>query len=152
MINLLPDRVFRKFPLPLSIIHYPRVSGKISGNFPENVLNGFPLSCLMEINGNTPTKKRKLRSWLWEHYKASPSDLPEATCNHCGVVIITSNGTNKMKNHLVSHSIFKSDSTNPSETKKPKPENPLHQVITTKLYVFYFLFTVNSLFARKITS
>jgi len=44
-----------------------------------------------------------------------------------------------MKNHLLAHSVLKPESTNPShdhDTKKIKTENPLQQVITTKLAIF----------------
>jgi hypothetical protein len=89
---------------------------------------------------NTPknTKKRKVRSWVWAHYKPSQAEAT-CTCNHCGELISTHNGTNKMKNHLLSHSVFKPESTVPSEMKKIKTENPNDQLITTKLYVSYFL-------------
>lgn len=84
------------------------------------------------------TKKRKVRSWVWEHFKPSTSEV--ASCNHCGELVSIINGTNRMKNHLMAHGVLKPETTLPSEVKKIKTENPLQQVITTKLYVSLILF------------
>jgi hypothetical protein len=86
----------------------------------------------MEISPQS-AKKRSVRSWVWEHFKVSSPT--EASCNHCVDLVSSINGTNKLKHHLLSHSIFKPETnTTVKATKRMKTENPLQQVITTKLY------------------
>jgi hypothetical protein len=48
-------------------------------------------------NDGTP-KKRKQRSWLWDHYTAIGDNV--ARCKSCPKEYNSKNGTNAMKNHL----------------------------------------------------
>lgn len=61
-------------------------------------------------------KKRKVRSWVWDHYSEIGSNLAE--CTNCFVHITCQNGTNSMKNHLdKKHNIQKIELV---QEKKPK--------------------------------
>jgi hypothetical protein len=57
----------KDFPeISISIFHYPLSTTfrKLSGNFPESVLNDFPLSNLMEINGKYSQEYKKKKGTL----------------------------------------------------------------------------------------
>ena len=76
-------------------------------------------------------KKRKHRSWLWDHFKESSKD--NAECLICEDLISIKHGTNTMKNHLSR----KHDLNNPSEEvqKKGKPIFGASDAANRKLYV-----------------
>jgi hypothetical protein len=68
----------------------------------------------MEIDDRN--KKRKVRSWVWEHYNEISSNFAE--CTNCFAQIPCQNGTNSMKNHLEKkHNIQKIELV---QEKKPK--------------------------------
>jgi hypothetical protein len=47
------------------------------------------------------------RSWVWKHFVEHKSDKQIAVCSVCEGLVAYGNGTNKMKNHLAGHKIFK---------------------------------------------
>src|SRR5437868_3330010 len=96
------------------------------------------------------SKKRSVRSWVWEHFTSSSDNDEYATCNHCTTKVSGRNGTNKLKHHLLSaHQIIKpQDSTTVKSTKKMKLDDPQAASITTKLYHSCHFFISTELLER----
>ena len=138
MVSLYPERDFRKFQFPISSFHISIDSGLFPELLPECTCGDFQLfQNKMEVEKSPVTKKRSVRSWVWEHFKLSSDQDENATCNHCAKQVSGRNGTNKLKHHLLSvHQIIKpQDSTaTVKSTKKMKLDDPQAASITTKLY------------------
>jgi hypothetical protein len=78
---------------------------------------------------DTP-KKRKHRSWLWDHF--TQADKDSAICNTCSERLSIKHGTNMMKIHLnKKHDISNSEIVE----KKGKQIFIGSELVNTKLYV-----------------
>ncbi len=117
------------FPEFRPLFHYSIIP-LFHGTLPEHFHGRISMEVLLEVM-DTPDKKRKQRSWLWEYFTTETKNV--CKCKTCSELIDHEKGTNSMKHHMKSkHQITQEDDD--CRIKKQAIEFNNASSLTLKLY------------------